>query len=273
MVAYDILSVTRVTVMKMIVGVEQLILSEKRIDRRLPEVPLSLTRQIDEHGQIEPVVVRTLSRSKYEILCNAEAWLAVQRAGMYSVDIVVRDDISEPEALRIINGLNELDPVAEAEWYESQLTGDGSDGKFKTVAALARSVGKTRTYVSHSLRLLELGETLKKALRSGDLSIGHAKALLAIRDPGKRVGLATQAISGQWSVRKLESKVRSGEKKKSNRKPGYHKSADVVALERALSGLVGSRVEIDEPGGRLSIDYGKNLEVLDGILKRLGYSA
>lgn len=254
------------------VGIEQLILSPDRADRRIPEVSLALTHQVAEYGQIEPVVVRPTGGSKYEILSNAETWLAVQRAGLHSVEIVVHDDLSDDEALQIINGAGELDPITEAEWFESQLNGVGGNGRYKSIAALARSVGRTRSYVSHSLRFLTLGETLKEALRSGALSTGHAKVLLSVRNSDQRLGFATRAIRERWSIRKLKLATESLGRIKAKREGLVEKSPDVIALERKLTGLIGSPVEIDEQGGKLSIGYGKNLEVLDGILKRLGYT-
>ena len=264
---------TRGTVIMMIVGIEQLVLSPKRKNRRIPLVPLALSRQIKAYGQVDPVVVRPLSGSHYEILSQAETWLAIQRAGLHSVEIVVRDDLSDEEALEIINTAAELDPIAEAEWFESQLASAGSGGEFESIAALARSVGMTRSYVSHSLRLLTLGDTLKEALRTGALLTGHAKALLSIANPEQRVGLATRAIKMRWSVRKLESETRSVRNRYREKSHAQRKSPDVAVLERKITEVIGSRVEIEESEGKISIDYGKNLAVLDGILQKLGCQA
>ena len=252
------------------VGIEQLCLSPRRENRRVPRVPLELTRQVRMFGQIEPVITRKLSEGFYEILANAEMWLAIQRAGLHTVDIVVLSGLNDDQAKSIVDDQGKLDPITEAEWFESQLS-VGQGDSFSSVASFARSIGVSRAYVSHSLRLLTLSPDIKDALRVGALKAGHGKVLLTLSDDSLRIRLALATIKQRWSVRKLEkeAKLKLIETTQSN-KP-ISKSPDVLSLEKRISGIVGSSIQIDETSGLLTIDYRNNLDVLDGILARLSH--
>lgn len=256
----------------MLVGIEQLFLSPHRDDKRLPRVPIGLTRQMNDCGQVDPVIVRTAEGNRFEILSNAETWLAVQRAGLHQVDVFVRDDLDENEAIMIINGEFSDDPLAEAEWFESQLKGQG--GPYASITALAKAVGFSRSYVSHSIRLLDLDDAIKAGIRVGALDIGHAKKLLSVKNRNRRLELAKYVVHRKWSVRDLSNAIKGAESKNRKNKSGAEeKSVDVLSLERDLSGLIGSPVDIDHGSGKMTIDYGKNVDILDGIISKLGYRA
>lgn len=252
----------------MLVGIEQLVLSPARIDRSIPKTPMSVIKQIHAHGQLQPVVVRSLDDNRYEILANAESWLAVQRAGLHQVDIVVKESVDDEEAETLVNRNVTLNPVAEAQWFRSRLSLAGQGGQWGAVTQLARSLGLGRSYVAHALRLLELSDDIQDAVRSGVLKVGHAKAILSVKGSSDQASLAVKIIQQNLSVRQAETEARSiatGIPSESA------KSTTTKYLETTLSGIVGSAVDIDEKRGTLTIDYGNNNDVLEGILERLGY--
>ena len=252
----------------MLVGIEQLVLSSARLDRSIPKTPVSAIKQILTHGQLQPVVVRSLADNRYEILANAESWLAVQRAGLHQVDIVIRDDVNDDEAEKLVNRNITLDPIAEAQWFRSRVNPAGQCGQRGAVTQLARSLGLGRSYVAHALRLLELSDDIQHAVRSGALKVGHAKAILTVKNSSDRTQLALKIIQQNLSVRQAEHVARSIA---AGTQSDTAKSTTTKHLEQTLSGIVGSAVDIDEREGKLTIDYGNNNDVLDGILERLGY--
>ena len=252
------------------VGIEQLRLSPLRANRLVPKVPVELTRQVKKFGQIEPVVTRKLSDRSYEILANAEMWLAIQRAGLHTVGIIVLDGLSDDQAKAIVDNQQKLDPVTEAEWFQSQLS-TGQGNRFASVAAFARSIGVSRAYVSHSLRLLTLNLDIRNALRIGALKAGHGKVLLTLPDNSLRTQLASATIKQRWSVRKLEREAKIKLVGTTRLVKPVSKSPDVLLLEKRISEIVGSAIQIDEITGLLTIDYRNNLDVLEGILARLSH--
>jgi len=253
----------------MIVGIEQVMLSPLRTDRRIPKIAPWIIERVQTHGQITPVIVRKVSSHTYEILANATTWLAVQKAGLHNVEIFVRDGVSDSDASTIINEQLHQDPIAEAEWFEATLRDPKTP--YASIAELARSLSLSRSYVAHSLRLLSLSDEIQQALRVGALKIGHAKAILSVPDKEQRTQLAIKVIQGKWSVRKLEAAARKSTNPQRGSDSADSKSATTVALERSLGELVGSQVSIDEREGKLVIDYRRNLDVLQGVLQRLGY--
>ena len=252
----------------MIVGIEQVVLSRYRLDRTIPPVDPWIIDQIRKHGQIKPVIVRKLSQSKYEILANAESWLCVQQAGLHSVEIVIREGISDADAKEIVNSRYLGDPIAEAERFRACLQ---SKGQRLSIADLARSLRRTRTYVSHSLRLLTLSSEIQDGLKIGALKVGHAKAILSVTGYEDRHRMATHIIQGRWSVRRAEHEARVLGAGDRSVKTKASKSYSTLSLERTVSEIVGSPVDIDESGGKLTIDYRGKLDVLNGLLERLGY--
>ncbi|MEE9336030.1 MAG: ParB/RepB/Spo0J family partition protein [Granulosicoccaceae bacterium] len=250
-------------------GIEQLVLSPARLDRSIPKTPVSVLRQIRTHGQLQPVVVRSLAEHQYEVLANAESWLAVQRAGLHQVEIMIRAGVDDAEAEKLVNRHIELDPIAEAEWFRSCLNTAGQGGKPISVTQLAHSLSLGRSYVAHALRLLELSDSVQQAVRTGALKVGHAKAILSVKNASDQTKFALQIIRQHLSVRQAENVARSIV---AGVQSDTTKSTTTQHLEKALSEIVGSTVQIDEREGKLTIDYGKNYNVLDGILARLGYA-
>lgn len=253
------------------VGIEQLHLSPHRRNRRLPKPSVQMVERIRRFGQVDPVIVRRRAESGYEILANVRTWLAVQRAGLHAVEIVVRSSIDEAEAIAMINSDAILDPIDEAEWFLSLLEA-GEEGA-RSGAELARSLGVSRAYVSHALRLLSLEGPVREALRQGQLKTGQARALLGVTNRQRRDALAARAVRDRWSVRRTERECRAVQSGATTTDQAPRKTPETRALERELTELVGSQVTFDEIHGRLVIDYRGNLDVLDGILERLGYSS
>ena len=257
------------------VGIEELHLSPLRPPGPLPEVPPALARLVDSHGPVDPVVVRSRPRG-YEILSNAETWLAAQRAGWHEVPIDTRDEIDDAEAaeiLRLSSRSLGSNPVEEAKRFEAELARRCRDGRrpHGEITRLARDRGRSRSYVAHALRLLKLPPRVRQYVASGRLSAGHARALVTLRDSRRQERVAERILQDGLSVRATEALVRGGrvdarvEAGRSERD-----DPDIRRLERNLSEALGTETRIDTRAGRLVIDYGGNLGVLDGVLERLG---
>lgn len=254
----------------MIVSIEQLHLSPLRRNRRIPKPSVSTIERIRRFGQVDPVIVRRAPGGGYEILANLKTWLAVQRAGHHDVLITLKQDLSDAEALAMINNDAHRDPIDEAQWFLSLLEA-GEEGA-RSGAELARSLGVNRAYVSHALRLLSLPEPIQQALRDGRLKAGQARALVGVPDTRRQASLAARAVRDQWSVRRTERECRQSRQGTAASAERVGKSPETRALERELTAQIGSQVTIDEEQGHLLIDYQRDLDVLDGILERLGYS-
>ena len=238
-----------------------------------------LTDSIRARGLIQPIVVRAVPRMPdlYEIIAGERRWRAAQRAGVHDVPIhLVEASDQEALELAIVENIQraDLNPLEEAGGFD-QLMRDFA----YTQADLAKVLGKSRSHVANTLRLLNLPPSLKAKVSAGLLSAGHARALLSVRDPE---AVAALIIEQGLSVRdverlaqeetedvmpKLEHKSRRGAPVS---KVSIEKDADTRALEKTLSDALGLVVEIDHRGesGELRIRY-KTLEQLDGLCHRL----
>jgi ParB family chromosome partitioning protein len=232
-----------------------------------PEIE-ELAGSIRELGILQPILVRSHPDHPegYEIIAGERRWRAAQLAQLHEVPILLRD-FSDVEALEI--GLVEnlqrenLSALEEAEGYQRLV-----DEFSHTQEVLAKILGKSRSHVANMMRLLNLPDPIKDMLQSGDLTAGHARALLNAEDP---VGLAKKVVSRGLNVRQTEKLCQAPDTastKKASSK--LAKDANIVALERDLSTLLGLTVDIDfkVSGGKLTIIY-KSLEQLDDILHRL----
>ena len=202
----------------------------------------------------------------YEIIAGERRWRAAQAASLHEVPVIIRD-LSDREALEValIENLQrqDLSPLEEAEGYRRLM-----DDFSHTQEELAKTVGKSRSHVANMMRLLALPEPVKQMLDGGELTAGHARALLTSSDP---VGLARQVVAKGLNVRQTEKLVQKAPAKPAPRTAvAAGKDADLVALENDLSGLLGLKVaiELQGQGGALTIHYG-TLEQLDAILHRL----
>jgi ParB family chromosome partitioning protein len=232
----------------------------------------NLSASIREKGILQPILVRPVSGKKdtYEIVAGERRWRAAQRAGVHDVPITLLE-INDKEALEIAIVENvqrsDLNPLEEAAGYENLIE------QFRySQNDLAKVVGKSRSHIANTMRLLKLPNSVKKYLSEGKLTAGHARALLAHDDPEK---LAKAIVDGGgMNVRDLEALTpneRKSSKAKSGGKIKPAKSADVRSLEKKLVDQLGMAVAINNRGskGEMKIKY-KSLEQLDALCRKLG---
>lgn len=238
--------------------------------RRFSEGELAdLASSIKEHGIVQPIVVRPAQGGRYEIIAGERRWRAAQQAGVSQVPVIVRE-VDDRVALEIAIIENvqrsDLNPVEEASGYQSLI-----DEHHYTQADLAQVIGKSRSHVANTLRLLKLPTDVRQMLTDGELSAGHARTLVTAENP---LALARRIVSEGLSVRQAEALAQTpNAKPASERKPSdasREKDADTMALERLLSDVTGLDVAINHKsrGGELRISY-STLEQLDDLCRRL----
>lgn len=224
-----------------------------------------LSKSIREKGLLQPIVVRQRADGEFEIVAGERRWRASQRAGLHELPVLIRE-LSDGETLEIalIENIqrSDLNPLEEARAYGQLLE------QFSyTQQQLADSVGKSRSHIANTLRLLTLPESVRSYIEDGKLTAGHARTLVATDSPAD---LANKIISLGLSVREAETLTRNNPAN-STRKAKVTKDADTRALEKQLADAMGLRVEIKaqgREGGTLLIKY-KTLDQLDGITHRL----
>ena len=234
--------------------------------RRFAEAELdALAQSIREKGILQPLLVRSLTAEEidFELIAGERRWRAAQRIGLHEVPIIIRQ-ISDREALEIalIENLQreDLSPLEEAEAYRRLI-----DELGRTQASLAEALGKSRSHIANTVRLLSLPALVRHRVDEGELSAGHARALLAAADP---VALAEEIVRRGLNVRATERLVqRRAEARPTNRRP---RDADTVVLERELAAVLGLRVTLDakKRGGTLTLHYA-SLDQLDRVLRLL----
>ncbi|WP_354068125.1 ParB/RepB/Spo0J family partition protein [Caulobacter sp. 1776] len=230
-----------------------------------------LSNSIREKGVLQPILVRPSpdTPGEYQIVAGERRWRAAQRAGLRAVPIMIRelDDLAVLE-IGIIENVQraDLNILEEALSYKVLME------KFeRTQENIAQTIGKSRSHVANTMRLLALPDEVQSYLVSGELSAGHARAIAASADPA---ALAKQIIEGGLSVRETEALARKAPdprptKNKGGRPPRV-KDTDTQALEADLSSVLGLDVSIDHRGstGTLTITYA-TLEQLDDLCNRL----
>ena len=243
--------------------------------RHFDEESLSaLAESIRENGVLQPILVRRDpgQPDAFEIVAGERRWRAAQIAQLHEVPIVIRE-LSDAETLQlaIIENVQreDLSPLEEADGYR-QLMEEFS----YTQEALSNVIGKSRSHIANTLRLLKLSEPVRDLLTEGKLSAGHARALLNAEAPES---LAKKVVDKGLSVRETErlaneSKAPGAAAKKAARPP-LEKDPNTVALERDLSALLGLKVSVTfrGSGGELTIHY-NTLDQLDDVLHRLHQS-
>ncbi len=231
-----------------------------------------LVASLRERGIIQPIVARQLrgAGDSYEIIAGERRWRAAQRAGLHEVPVVIIE-ATDAEALQIAIIENvqraDLNPLEEADGYRALM-----DEFHNNQEDIAKIIGKSRSHVANTLRLLKLPETVKAHIHSGKLSAGHARMLIGQPNAEE---LAEEIVSRGLNVRQVEALAReSGQKSgKGNgrqSRPRAEKNADLVALEKRLADSLGLVVSIDDSarGGMLTIRY-RNHDQLDEVLRRL----
>ncbi|HSY24858.1 MAG TPA: ParB/RepB/Spo0J family partition protein [Polyangiaceae bacterium] len=234
-----------------------------------------LAQSIREHGLLEPLVVRRVPGSeKFELVAGERRWRALQRAGAHEALVVVKD-VSAKSAfeLALIENVQreDLNAIELAEAYDRLLR----EHEY-TQEALATRLGKDRTTITNSLRLLKLPQRVRAKVIAGELTEGHARALLGASDSAAMERLADRVARGHLSVRETESLVRG--RPKSDEKPGAKggsdgaagKSPSVRDLEQRLARALGTKVEVRDRGnkGEVAIPYA-DLDALDRLIDKL----
>ncbi|MDF0660343.1 MULTISPECIES: ParB/RepB/Spo0J family partition protein [unclassified Rhizobium] len=228
-----------------------------------------LASSIQQHGIVQPIVVRTMDRDRYEIIAGERRWRAAQLAGLIEIPVIVRD-VDDKTALEIAIVENvqraDLNPLEEALGYEQLIAEYGY-----TQNDLGEIIGKSRSHVANSLRLLKLPDPVRDLLAAGSLSAGHARALVSTPDPA---GLARTIVAKGMSVRDAEKLAQNNIKAQSEPQLAAsrrdQKDSDTLALERTLSDALGLDVAINHKtsGGQIKISY-KSLEQLEEICRLL----
>lgn len=232
-----------------------------------------LAESIKSHGLLQPVLVRESHEEpgKYEIIAGERRWRAAQRAQLHDVPVIIKE-MSDIEALEIalIENLQreDLNPVDEAMGYKRLLEEHGY-----TQEQLAGQLGKSRSYIANMVRLLGLPDVVLVHLERGDLSIGHARALIT---SDNAEALARQVVRDGLSVRETEAltqdaAVEGGKSGSARTSAPKGKDVDTTALEKEMSAQLGMKLTIDSRNGQsgaVRIEF-KTLDQLDEVLKRL----
>ncbi len=224
------------------------------------EALAELAESIAEHGLIQPIVVKPMANSRYSIIAGERRWRACRIAGLYEVPVVIKDvDNRELMELALIENLQreDLNAVEEALGYRSLI-----DAFSLTQEEVAKRVGKSRVAVTNALRLLNLNEDELSALRYGEISAGHARALLATDDMELREKMLEAAKLGA-SVRQLEAMTKGKTSKKPQKK---EKNNFYSEVELALKNELRRKVKITSTGkgkGTLTIEFFNDDELKD----------
>jgi len=258
--------------------VEQILPGDSQPRQRFDDVSLSeLAESIRAHGVIQPIVVRKRplaagspvinnAPQQYEIIAGERRWRAAQKAGLKSIPVVVSDAAeNDTLTLALVENLQreDLNPIEEAEAFHRLHENLGY-----TQQEIAEAVGKDRTTIANSLRLLKLPPAVRQQVLSGDLTMGHARALLALDDADEIEKLGREVVARKWSVRQTEKAAQPATSRTRNRSKESESERDVrQRLQRAL----GTRVELKQKAGKgaLTVHFASFAE-LDSLLARFG---
>lgn len=228
-----------------------------------------LAMSISEHGVIQPIIVRSLPGGGYQIIAGERRWRAAKMAGLSEVPVVVRDDITEEQAMQItlIENLQRenLNPIEEAQGYKELI-----ERYDMTQDDLSRAIGKARSSIANSLGLLSLPEGVKMLLQQGKLSAGHCRALKQIKDAAVMTELAHKAAEGELTVRAVEAIARreSRSAEEPAEKEIKQKLTYYTEVEISLTEQLGTKVKIAEGknSNTLQISFSDE-DQLKGILE------
>src|SRR4030081_1521395 len=229
-----------------------------------------LASSIKQHGVIQPILVRPVkgAADRYEIIAGERRWRAAQLASLHEVPIVPID-VSDSDALEIMIIENvqreDLNAMEEAQGYHAL-----ADEFKRSQEEIAKDVGKSRSHVANMMRLTKLPAEVQAFIANGQLSAGHARALIGVPDP---LAAAKRIVEEGLNVRQAEARpTAEGPPKRKPQKArgGKVKDADTIALEKRVSDALGLAVSVDhrDPGGTVQIRY-RDLDQLDEIVRRL----
>ena len=222
-----------------------------------------LTNSIKERGIIQPIIVRKSNKgnSKFEIIAGERRWLAAQRAGVHDVPVVITeaDDLKSLEFAIVENvQRHDLNPLEEAQGYKRLIDEFSYDQE-----KVSKFIGKSRSYITNSLRILTLPDDVIKLIETKKLSSGHAKILVGLDNASF---VANKIVENKLSVRQAENFVQLFKKKKQKSK--VTKDTNILALELSVSNKIGLNVEIQNNKrnkGKISFEY-KDLDQLNKII-------
>ena len=222
-----------------------------------------LTNSIKERGMIQPIIVRNSNndRSKFEIIAGERRWLAAQRAGLHVVPVVITeaDDLKSLEFAIVENvQRHDLNPLEEAQGYKRLIDEFSYDQE-----KVSKFIGKSRSYIANSLRLLTLPSDVIKLIESQKLTSGHAKILVGLDNAAF---VASKIVEKKLSVRQTENFVKIFKNKKKSSKS---KDTNIVALELSILDKIGLNVDIQNNKrnkGKISFEY-KDLDQLNKIIE------
>ena len=223
-----------------------------------------LTNSIKERGMIQPIIVRNSRNdtSKFEIIAGERRWLAAQRAGLHNVPVVITeaDDLKSLEFAIVENvQRHDLNPLEEAQGYKRLIDEFSYDQE-----KVSKFIGKSRSHITNSLRLLTLPDDVIKLIETQKLTAGHAKILVGLDNASF---VANKIIEKKLSVRQAESFVQIFKKSKKRRSKNS-KDSNIIALELSISNKIGLTVDIQNNKrnkGKISFEY-KDLDQLNKII-------
>ena len=222
-----------------------------------------LTNSIKERGMIQPIIVRNSNndRSKFEIIAGERRWLAAQRAGLHNVPVVITeaDDLKSLEFAIVENvQRHDLNPLEEAQGYKRLIDEFSYDQE-----KVSKFIGKSRSHITNSLRLLTLPDDVIKLIETQKITAGHAKILVGLDNASF---VANKIIEKKLSVRQAENFVKIFKNKK--KKSKISKDTNIIALELSISNKIGLNVDIQNNKrnkGKISFEY-KDLDQLNKII-------
>jgi ParB family chromosome partitioning protein len=229
-----------------------------------------LAESIAVHGVLQPLLVRTISGSMFEIIAGERRWRAAQKAQLHDVPVVIQE-LTDKEALEIalIENLQreDLSAVEEAEGYQRLMEEFGH-----TQDMLAQQLGKSRSHVANTLRLLKLPAKVRGMIQKNLLSAGHARALIGAKNPEALADIVVKRGLNVRQTEKLAQETAEGKLKPKKDRVFKQKDVDILALEERLTDKLGLRVTVETAegtqAGRLTIDY-KTLDQLEDVIARL----
>ena len=260
------------------VPVEQILPGDGQPRQKFDDVSLSeLAESIRAHGVIQPIVVRKRALAptanagvpgpqQYEIIAGERRWRAAQKAGLKSIPVVISDAApSETLTLALVENLQreDLNPIEEAEAFHRLHESLGY-----TQQEIAEVVGKDRTTIANSLRLLKLPSAVRQQVLSGELTMGHARALLALDDAAEIEKLGREVVARKWSVRQTEKAASPASRKT---RTGARETEAERDVRQRLQRALGTRVDLKQKAGKgaLTVHFASFAE-LDSLLTRLG---
>ena len=255
---------TKVEPQKNQVSISDLVPNKYQPRKIFDEVSLEdLTNSIKERGMIQPIIVRNSNndRSKFEIIAGERRWLAAQRAGLHNVPVVITeaDDLKSLEFAIVENvQRHDLNPLEEAQGYKRLIDEYSYDQE-----KVSKFIGKSRSHITNSLRLLTLPQDVIKLIETQKISAGHAKILVGLPNASF---VATKILEKKLSVRQAETFVKIFKNKKI--KSSKTKDTNIIALELSIANKIGINVDIQNNQrnkGKISFEY-KDLDQLNRII-------